>query len=71
MARTSTIIERRNRDLEAYYNNLCKKYPHWKNDFVIEKVAYKFYLTERTTYAILSGQYGAHRKPKKNTNEKP
>lgn len=51
-------LDRRDRDMLAYYDKLCaKKTPKGKSELsaaaIIEKVAFKFYLSEEYTEARL------------------
>ena len=51
---------RRNTDVRKYFEALQEKNPHWKTEYVINQVADKFYLSERTITAIITneGNYG-------------
>ena len=54
--RKTELIQKRNKDIHTYYRSLLKRYPHWRHDYVIKRVADKFYLTERTIEHILFEQ---------------
>jgi len=62
MTRHSERLEKRNIEIENLYVKLCKKYPFWKNDFVIEKLSDKYFISPRTIYGILSGEFNRNKK---------
>lgn len=54
MARNRELLRKRNQQIERYFVELTKSYPHWKLDYVIQKVAEKFFLSVPTIEYILS-----------------
>lgn len=59
MARTRTPdrLIKRNAKIEDRYNYLSRKYPHYRNEYIIKMVADEFFLSPRTIYAVLGGEY--------------
>ena len=54
MARNSELIQKRNKDIEQSFAELTKKYPHWKIEYVIQRIAEKYYLKPSTVEAIIT-----------------
>jgi hypothetical protein len=57
MARTPERLINRNKKIEERYTYLSKKNPHYRNEYVVGLVAEEFFLSARTIYAVLSGEY--------------
>jgi len=57
MPRTPYRLIERNKKIEDRYNHLSRKNPHYRNEYIVMMVANEFYLSTRTIYAILSGEY--------------
>jgi len=47
-------LQRRNQKIRELFNEITNKYPQWRIDAVIEKVAGRVFLSPRTVEAILS-----------------
>ena len=60
--RNDTLIKKRNIEISKRFNFLTEKYPHYKVSFVFEKVATEFYLSVRTVYGIISGEFDRNKK---------
>lgn len=50
---TQKRIEKRNVKIKEEYLKLNKKYPHWKSEYIIEKLADRYFLSKRTIEDIL------------------
>lgn len=46
-------LKERNKALRTYYEDTKNKYPMYKNDYLLQKVADKFFLSIRTVEAII------------------
>ncbi len=68
MARNSEMLKKRNTEIERHYAELARKFPHYKNDYILRKVADKYFLSPRTIYAIISGERDKPLKIKKATD---
>ncbi len=70
MARNLKQQIRKEKSIEERYNAMCLQYPHWKEDYILQKIADDFFISKRTVYAVVSGEYErnrAKRAPKRKT----
>ncbi|MFL0171106.1 hypothetical protein [Tenacibaculum maritimum] len=56
MKRENKRLKVRNKDIRNRFNELSKKYQHWKYEALIEKLANEFYLSNRTIQAIINSE---------------
>jgi hypothetical protein len=68
MARNTELQVLKEQKIIERYQVLCKTLHQWKNDAIIKKVANEFYLSERTIYAVVSGEYARKREKSKIQN---
>lgn len=61
MARNQPFIDQRNEKIEKRYDALCVKYPQWKDAAIYGLLEKEFFLTSRTLYSILSGEYSRNK----------
>lgn len=54
MARKTELIQLRNSKIREEYHKLCKKYPQWRYNAIIDLVSVTFFLTPRTITAIIN-----------------
>lgn len=50
---TKSRITLRNQKIQEEYAKINKKYPHWKSEYIIERLADKYFLSKRTIEDIL------------------
>lgn len=63
MKRDNDLFNKRNEAVNNYVDELCKKNPHWRYAYVIQKASEKFFLSIRTITCIVNG-YGAYKEKK-------
>ena len=54
MARNHELLKKRNIAIEKEYVRLCKKYQHYKEEYILRKLENKFYVMASTILIILS-----------------
>ncbi|CAA0254466.1 hypothetical protein [Tenacibaculum maritimum] len=56
MARNSTLIILRNKNVKKRFGQLSTKHPRWKYEAYLEELSYEFYISKRTIQAILNNE---------------
>lgn len=66
MARNTLLVKKRNTTVRKRYDELCIKYPKWRDSAIRQELEKEFFITDRTVSAILNNEgttYGVNQIP--------